>query len=47
MENTVTDSSRPRADFDRAARRNYAIFCSLAVVVMLVLIVSAILFLPE
>jgi hypothetical protein len=43
----VTDSSRPRAEIDRAARRNYAIFCSLAVLIMVAVIVSAILFLPE
>ena len=45
--NAMTDSSRPRAEIDRAARRNYAIFCSLAVVMMLALILAAILFLPE
>jgi hypothetical protein len=43
----MTDSSRSRAEIDRAARRNYAVFCSLAVVVMLALILSAILFLPD
>jgi hypothetical protein len=42
----MTNSSRSRAETDRLARRNYAIFCAAATLLMLTLIILAILFLP-